>query len=170
MHLWNMHQEHVNPNMDQVGKPCEPSTPTVMKVVSDINHEEEAGYKHPDMKRSDTRVGLPVDIHSDNIDRREVAKGKHTGTKEPYQKSDLLVNRQFVDKVEICKSNQENTNEYNGDTNKEGMVEGMQPNDKKSGTKSDLLVQNQSVVNGIKEEVEDKHSGTKKPDRKSNIV
>ena len=104
MHLWNMHQEHVNPNMDQVGKPREPCTPTVMKAVSDTNHEEEAGDKHPDIKRSDTRAGLPVDIHSDNIAQGEVGKGKHTGTNEPYRKSDLLVNSKSIDKKEICKS------------------------------------------------------------------
>ena len=80
-----MHQEHVNPNMDQVGKP---GKPTVMKAASDKNHLEEAENEHPDIKRSDTKVGLPVDIHADTIDHGEVAKGKHTGTKEPYRKSD----------------------------------------------------------------------------------
>ena len=50
------------------------------------------------------------------------------------------------------------------------MVEDMQPDDKESGTKSDLLVKNHSVVIGIKEEVEDKHSRTNKPDLKANMV
>ena len=31
-------------------------------------------------------------IHADTIDQGEVAKGKYTGTKEPYRKSVLLVN------------------------------------------------------------------------------
>ena len=98
-----MHQEHVNPNMDQDGKP---NKVTVTKTTSDKNHVEKVKNGHPDIKRSDTEVGLPVDIHADTIDQGEVAKGKHTGTKEPYRKSNLLVNSQSVDKIEICKSNQ----------------------------------------------------------------
>ena len=132
-----MHQEHVNPNMDRVGKPNEL---TVMKAASDKNHVEEAENEHRDIKRSDTKIRLPVDIHADTIDQGEVAKGKHTGTKEPYRKSDLLVNSQSVNKVEICKSNQEDTNKNNDDMYKGEMVEDMQPDDNKSDTKSDLLV------------------------------
>ena len=120
LHFWNMHQEHVNPNMDQVGKPREPSKPTVMKAASDKNHVEEAEDKHPDIKKSDTRVGLTVNIHSDNIEQEKVAKSKHTGTKEPYCKSDLLVNSQSIEKVEICKPNWEDTNKNNDDMYKGG--------------------------------------------------
>ena len=156
--------------MDQIEKPREPSKPTVMKAASDKNHVEEAEDKHPDIKKSDTRVGLTVNIHSDNIKQEKVAKSKHTGIKEPYRKSDLLVNSQSVEKVEICKSNREDTNKNNDDMYKGGMVEDMQPDDKRSGTKSELLVENHSVVIGIKEEVEDKHSGTNEPDRKANMV
>ena len=78
-HYWSMHQGQVNPNMDQVKQP---NNNTVMKATSDINHVEKAENGHPDIKRSDTEVGLPVDIHVDTIDQGEVAKGKHTGTKE----------------------------------------------------------------------------------------
>ena len=46
----------------------------------------------------------------------------------------------------------------------------MQPDDKMSGTKSDLLVKKHSVVSGIKKEVEDKHSRTNEPNRKANMV
>ena len=55
-----MHQEHVNPNMDQDGKP---NKFTVTKTTSDKNHVEKVKNGHPDIKRSDTEVELPVDIH-----------------------------------------------------------------------------------------------------------
>ena len=56
------------------------------------------------------------------------------------------------------------------DMNQGEMVEGTQPDIKESDTKSDLLVETHSIVISINEEVEDKHSGTKEPDRKSYIV
>ena len=37
LHFWSMHQEHVNPNMNRVGKPNEV---TVMEAASDKNHVE----------------------------------------------------------------------------------------------------------------------------------
>ena len=79
------------------------------------------------MKRSDTRVGLSADIHTDNIAQGEVVECKHTGTKEPDRKSNPLVNSQSVDKVENCKSSQEDTNKNNQDMNQGEMVEGIQP-------------------------------------------
>ena len=60
LHFWSMHQEHVNPNMDQDGKP---NKVTVTKTTSDKNHVEKVKNGHPDIKRSDTEVELPVDIH-----------------------------------------------------------------------------------------------------------
>ena len=53
-----MHQEHVNPNMDQDGKP---NKVTVTKTTSDKNHVEKVKNGHPDIKRSDTEVELPVE-------------------------------------------------------------------------------------------------------------
>ena len=55
-----MHQEHVNPNMNQDGKP---NKVTVTKTTSDKNHVEKVKNGHPDIKRSDTEFELPVDIH-----------------------------------------------------------------------------------------------------------
>ena len=60
LYFWSMHQEHVNPNMDQDGKP---NKVTVTKTTSDKNHVEKVKNGHPDIKRSDTEVELPVDIH-----------------------------------------------------------------------------------------------------------
>ena len=136
--------------MNQVGKS---NASTIMKAASDINHVEKAENGHPDIKSSDTEVGLPVDIHVDNIDQGKVAEGKHTGTKEPRRMSDLLINNQSVDKIGICKPNLEDTNKNNADMYREEMVEDMQPDDKESGKKSDVLAKNHSVVIGVELEI-----------------
>ena len=53
---------------------------------------------------------------------------------------------------------------------KEEMVEDVQSVDQESGTKSDVLVENRSVVISIKKEVEEKHSKPSEPDQEAQIM
>ena len=108
----------------------------------------------PDDKRSGTKSELLVENHSVVIGIKEEVEDKHSGTKKPDRKSNIV----------------EDTDTNIDVMNHGEKVEGMQPDINESDTKSDLLVKAHSNVIGIKEEVEDKHSGANEPDRKSNIV
>ena len=143
---------------------------TIMKATSYVDHVKKAENGHPDIKRSGPEVRLPADIHADAIDQGKVAKVKYTGTKEPRRKANLLMNSESVDKIEICKPTLEHINTNDADMFEEEIDGNMQPDDKETGTKSDLSLKNHSVVTCIKKEVEENHSKTSEPDREAKMV
>ena len=63
-------------------------------VFSNIfSTHKNAPKKYPTILKFEKRKNMTCpNIHADTIDQGEVAKGKYTGTKEPYRKSVLLVN------------------------------------------------------------------------------
>ena len=63
-------------------------------VFSNIcSTHKNAPKKYPTILKFEKKKNMTCpNIHADTIDQGEVAKGKYTGTKEPYRKSVLLVN------------------------------------------------------------------------------
>ena len=63
LHYWQMHQEYVNPKIDQISEPYEPNITVTNRIVSDITHGKEVEVKHPEVQGSDAKSDLSVENH-----------------------------------------------------------------------------------------------------------
>ena len=58
-----MHQEYVNPDMNQINEPCKQSITETNRIVSDTNQGKKVDGKHLEIKRSGAKSDRSVEDH-----------------------------------------------------------------------------------------------------------